>query len=161
MTADPHRPIYRLPEDERAAILLPLVGKRVELVHAPLRGQEQSPDVYRGELLAFAVVRSGGYPYVAVVRLGLNPRDTVAIPSAQIATVREIIPPRTWEHVHDPDTPEVVLYSRLVQEGGPSLGGLSEKDDGWHAYRYGRDQHEIGVFRSRQGAEAAVEEATS
>jgi hypothetical protein len=95
------RPLYAFPEEERAAVLASLVGMRVELVHSPLRGQEQSPDVFRGELLAAAVLRSGGYPLVAVVQTGSVSRSTVAIPSAQIRSIVPLPPERELDDPAD------------------------------------------------------------
>jgi hypothetical protein len=82
------RPLYALPEQERADVLVPLVGRRVELAHSPLRGHEQSPDVFRGRLLAVAVLRSGGYPIVTMTSQ-TNPGSSADPDESALLTPRD------------------------------------------------------------------------
>jgi hypothetical protein len=90
----PATPLFRLPPEDRLDAVLPLVGRRVDVVHSPQRGSPAEDLVYRGTLVSAA---RGPFhqSHLLVVRIDTLDRGTydLAVPLSQVREVRPETPP--------------------------------------------------------------------
>lgn len=86
-------PFYRLPDEERIALLVPLTGRPVRLHVTPLRGADEAVTIVAGGLVAVARMPFGGTTTsVAVVRTP-DSADRVAV-AVELAKIRRVEVPR-------------------------------------------------------------------
>lgn len=85
--------LFRLSNEDRLALALPFVGRRVDVVHAPSRGHPDGDRIYRGVLVT--ACRGPFHPsHLLVLRVETADRGAydLAVPLSQVREVRVVAP---------------------------------------------------------------------
>lgn len=90
----PDPALFRLGSEDRLDAVLPLVGRRVDVVHSPRRGSPAEDLVYRGTLVS-ACRSPWGPSHLVVLTVDTLDRGTydLAVPLSQVREVRPETPP--------------------------------------------------------------------